>query len=107
MFLLNMNKKSYIGSLMAPLDFTLDNLERSKSRSLTFWVVGDLYGICQQLTTTLIWMSKKRVCWRVGFFAVPAVFLVQIHCMPAVNNAVQIQNLCLICGSRVHVHVFQ
>ncbi len=48
MFLLNMNKKSYIGSLMAPLDFTLDNLERSKSRSLTFWVVGDLYGICQQ-----------------------------------------------------------
>ena len=45
MLLLNMNRKSYIGSLMAPLDLTLNDLEKSKSRSLTFWVVGDLCGI--------------------------------------------------------------
>ena len=30
---------------MAPLDLTLNDLEKSKSRSLTFWVVGDLCGI--------------------------------------------------------------
>ena len=78
MFLLNMNRKSYIGSLMAPLDLTLNDIERSKSWSVTFWVVGDLYGISQQLITTLIWMSQKRVRWRAGFFAAPAVFLVTI-----------------------------
>ena len=27
---------------MAPLDLTLNDLGRSKSRSLTFWIVGDL-----------------------------------------------------------------
>ncbi len=45
MVLLNMNRKSYIRSLMETLDLTLNDREKSKSRSLTFWVVGDLYGI--------------------------------------------------------------
>ncbi len=58
---------------MAPLDLTLKGHCQGHSH---FWVVGDLYGICQQLITTLIWMLQKRVCWRAGFSAVPAVFLV-------------------------------
>ncbi len=34
-----------MGSPMAPSNLTLSDLERSKSRSLRFWVVADLYGI--------------------------------------------------------------
>ncbi len=30
---------------MAPLDLTFSDLERSKSRSLRFWLVVDLYSI--------------------------------------------------------------
>ncbi len=74
-----MNRKSYIGSLMARLDLTFSDFERSKSRSLRFWVVGDLYGIdifASSSLHSLIWMSQKGVCWLPGFAAVPAVFLV-------------------------------
>ncbi len=45
MLLLNINRKSYMGNPMVPSHFTLSDLERSKSRSLRFWVVADLYGI--------------------------------------------------------------
>ncbi len=63
---------------MAPLDLTFSDLERSKSRSFKIWLVRDLYGIdifVSSLLQPLIWMSQKRVCWRAGFSAVPAVFL--------------------------------
>ncbi len=79
MLLLNMNRKSYIVSLMAPLDLTFSDLERSKSRSLRIWLVRDLYSIdifASSLLQPLIWMSQKRVCWRAGISTVPAVFLV-------------------------------
>ena len=64
---------------MTPSILTLRDLERSKSRSLRFWVVGHLYGIhifASSNIATLIWMSQKGVCWQAGFPAVPAVFLV-------------------------------
>ncbi len=60
---------------MALSNLTLTDLERSKSRSLRFSVVGYVNGIdifaCSNFTT--IWMSQKGVCWRAGFSAVPAV----------------------------------
>ncbi len=41
MLLLHMNRKSYVGSLMALLDFTLNDLEKIT----LILVVGDLCGI--------------------------------------------------------------
>ena len=62
--ILNINRKPYMGSTMAASHLTLSDLERSKSRSLRFWLVGDLYGIhtyiCQVFITPLIWMSQRR-----------------------------------------------
>ena len=38
-----MNRKSHMGSPMAPSHLTFNDLERSKSRSLRCSVIGDLY----------------------------------------------------------------
>ncbi len=80
MLLLTINRKPYMASLMTPSLLTLRDLERSKPRSLRFSVVGYLtmYGIYifASSNITIIWMSQKGVCWRAGFSAVPAVFLV-------------------------------
>ncbi len=76
--LLTINRKPYMASLLTPSLLTLSDLERSKSRSLRFSVVGYLYAIdifASSIITT-IWLSQKCVCWRAGFSAVPAVFLV-------------------------------
>ncbi len=69
-----------MASPMALSNLTLTDLQRSKSRSLRFSVVGYLYGIdiFTSSNITTIWMSQKGVCWWVGFFAVPAVFLVAV-----------------------------
>ncbi len=45
MLVLTINRKPYMASQMALSNLTLTNLERSKSRSLRFSVVGYLYGI--------------------------------------------------------------
>ncbi len=45
MLLLNINRKPYMVSPMIPSNLTLSDLERSKSRSVRLWLVGDLYGI--------------------------------------------------------------
>ncbi len=79
MLLLNIDRKSYMGSPMALSNLTLCDLERSKSRSLGFWVVADLCSIiytyiCLWLISALIWMSQKNLL-AAGFSAVPAVFL--------------------------------
>ena len=79
MLLLNIDRKSYMGSPMALSNLTLCDLERSKSRSLRFWVVADLCSIiytyiCLWLISALIWMSQKNLL-AAGFSAVPAVFL--------------------------------
>ena len=69
-----------MASPMALSNLTLTDFERSKSRSLRFSVVGHLYGIdiFASSNITTFWMSQKGVCWRSGFSAVPAVFLVDI-----------------------------
>ncbi len=70
MLLLTTNRKPYVVSPMTSSLLTLSDLERSKSRSLEFWVEGDLHGIdilASCYITTLIWMSQKVVCWRAGF----------------------------------------
>ncbi len=61
-------------------NLTLTDLERSKTRSLRFSVVEYLYGIdiFASSNISIIWMSQKGVCWRAGFSAVPAIFLVSI-----------------------------
>ncbi len=84
MLLLTINRKPYMESQMTSSLLTLNDLERSKSRSrsLGFSVEGDLRRIDMLAScyiTTLIWMSQKVVCWRVGFSTVPVVFLVIIH----------------------------
>ncbi len=81
MLLLTINRKPYMASPMALSHLILTDLEGSKSRSLRFSVVGGyLYGIdiIASSNITTIWMSQKGVCWRAGFSAVPAVFLVAI-----------------------------
>ncbi len=69
-----------MASSMALSNLTLTDLERSKSRSLSFSVAGYLYGIdiFASSNNTTIYMSQKGVCWRAGFSAVPAVFLVNL-----------------------------
>ena len=45
---------------------------------------GNLHGIdifTSSNITTLIWVSQKVVCWRAGFSAVPAAFLVPYYCI--------------------------
>ncbi len=76
-----------MASPMALSNLTLTNLERSKSRSLRFSVVGYLNGIhiFASSNITTIWMSQKGVCWRAGFSAVPAVFLVTYDSPNCVN----------------------
>ena len=63
---------------MSLSNLTLTDLERLKSRSLRFSVVGYLYGIdiFASSNITIMWISQKGVSWRAGFSAVPAVFLV-------------------------------
>ncbi len=70
-----------MASPMALSNLTLTDLERSKSRSLRYSVLGYPYGINMFASSnfTTIWMSQKGVCWRAGFSAVPAVFLV-VNC---------------------------
>ncbi len=71
-----------MGSPKSPSHLTSGDLDRSKSRLLRFWVVADLCWIhifaSSLITTTLIWISPKGVCWQAGFFAVPLVFLVEV-----------------------------
>ncbi len=79
MLLLNINKKPYMGSPIAASHLTLNDLERSNSKSLRFSMVGDLYGIdifSSSSIATLTWMSQRAVCGRAGFSAVTAVLLV-------------------------------
>ncbi len=78
MLLLTINRKPYMAILIVLSNLTLTDLQRSKSRSLRFSVVGYLYGIdiFASSNITTIWKSQKGVCWRAGFSAVPAVFLV-------------------------------
>ena len=45
MLLLNVNGIPYMGSRIASTNLTLSDLERSKSFSLAYWIVGDLYII--------------------------------------------------------------
>ena len=80
MLLLTINRNPYMASPMALSNLTLTDIERSKFRSLRFSVVENLYGIDIYASSniTTIWMSQKGVCWRVGFSAVLAVFLVYI-----------------------------
>ena len=72
MLLLTINRKPFIASPMPLSNLTFTDLERSKSMSLRFSVVGHLYRI----DIFAIWMSQQGVCWRAGFSAVPGVFLV-------------------------------
>ncbi len=62
------------------INFDLEQLERSRSRSLRFSVVGYLYGIdiFASSNITTFWMSQNGVCWRAGFSAAPSVFLVVV-----------------------------
>ena len=78
MLILTVNRKRYLASLMTPIYFL--SMSMSKSMSLRFLVVGYLYGIDIFVSSniTTIWMSQKSVCWRAGFSAVSAVFLVSI-----------------------------
>ena len=39
------NRKQYIGSLMAPIDLTLSDLERSLSRSFRYWMIEERYSV--------------------------------------------------------------
>ncbi len=76
MLVLTINRKPYMAILMALSNLTLTDLQRP--RSLRFSVVGYLYviDIFASSNITTIWKSQKGVCWRAGFSAVPAVFLV-------------------------------
>ncbi len=76
--ILTINRKPYMASPMVLSNLTFTDLQRSKSRSLRFSVVGYLYGIdiFASSNITTIMMSQKGVCWWAGFSAVPAVFLV-------------------------------
>ena len=58
-----------MASPMALSNLTLTDLERSKSMSLRFSVVGYLHviDIFASSDITNIWMSQKGVCWRAGF----------------------------------------
>ncbi len=45
----------------------LKHVKRSKSRSVTFWVAGNLYVIHIFCSNTLICILHNRICGRVGF----------------------------------------
>ena len=68
---LTINRKPYMASPMALIwsNLILTDLQRSKSRSLRFSVVGYLSGIdiFASSNITTIWMSQEGVCWRAGF----------------------------------------
>ena len=58
--------------------------------------------------TTLIWMSHKLLCWRAGFSAVPAVFLVEnvfdSFCDKAASRRYHINNVAVRLVERQNVH---
>ena len=70
-----------MGSLMAPIDLTLSDFERSQSMPFIYSVMEERYSVNVYLLVdlTLIWMSHYAV-WRAGFSAVPAVFPV-LYCI--------------------------
>ncbi len=74
MILLTNHRKPYMASLMTPSLLTLSDLERSKSRSLRFSVVGYLYGIdiFASSNITTIWMSQKGNLLAGGVFRCPS-----------------------------------
>ena len=101
MLLLIINRKPYMASPMTSSLLCFSVPGRSKSKSLEFWVEGNLHGIdifTSSNITTLIWVSQKVVCWRAGFSAVPAVFLVKncvlylISILPGEQKADTIDN---------------
>ncbi len=61
MLVLTINRQPYMASPMALSNLTLTDLQRSKSRSLRFSVVGYLYGIVifASSNITTIWMSQR------------------------------------------------
>ncbi len=63
MLVLTINRKAYMASPMELSDLTLTELQRSKSGSLRFLVVGYLYAIdiFASSNITTIWMSQKGV----------------------------------------------
>ncbi len=70
MLVLNINRKPYMGSPMALSNLTLTDLERSKSRSLRFSVVGYLYGIdtfASSNITTFLDVTKRCLFGGRGF----------------------------------------
>ncbi len=78
MFILNINMKSYMGNPTAQSHtgqwhLTLNGLDRTKSRTLTFWVV-DLNAIHIFVSRLLIWVSHKIICGWTGISAIPVVF---------------------------------
>ncbi len=86
-----------MGSPMLALwNLTLSDLERSKSRSLRFWVV-DLYGIyifaCGLLPHLNLDVTKENLL-AAGFSAVPAVFLVFNSNTWAKSSPLQYIRLC-------------
>ncbi len=82
MLLLNTNRKSYIGSPTAPLNFwTLSEIQGSKSRSFRFLVIADLYVTYIFAGNILTWMSYGRV-WGRSCFPFFSLSCILFHCAP-------------------------
>ncbi len=62
MVLLNMNRKSYMGSLMPPSYLTVSGLEKINVKVTHISTLGDLYIVYACSTLMLIRMSHKVVC---------------------------------------------
>ncbi len=112
MLLLNINRKPYMGSPMTiNVKFDLEwpwkvkvKVTQVSSGSRCVWYPY----IWLRLITTLIWMSQKRICWRRGFSAVPAVFLVKSWKLARYLDTRQIkivvQNICDVYSATIVYH---
>ncbi len=62
-----------MGSAMALLNLTLSELEMSNSRSLRFFMIGDLYGVRRYHSNVDV---TNEFVYPADYSAVPAVFFV-------------------------------
>ncbi len=71
---LNINSKTYMGSLMAPIDLTLSDLERS----FKYWMIEDQYSVNIYFLVVFDINLDVTLCslLAAGLSAVPATFLV-------------------------------
>ncbi len=86
-FLLNVNRESYMGSITAPSHLTFGDLERSMSKSQKLVTEDYIVHILHIFAINIVtWVSHKRICRFAGFSSVSPVFLVLVLDLMLIAN---------------------